>query len=473
MVRLGARADKRRHFAAWKASPNGGVPFELWYDVRTGRLDRAFFQTSETRLIRHFADWRDIGRGRLVAFEQRDEFPEDEDETVRHIAHAAVRSATSEDFARPLPPNDVTMLHGAASTTIPFEDDHRTRIYVPVYINGKGPFAFELDNGGHNILTTETADAVGLTAAGSFKSTGAGNAVSQSGVVRVAQLRLGDALITDQPMQIRKFSASSNDRSPNPPRAGVVGLELFERFVVAIDPAAKTVTLSRFGSTSAPTGTTIPLVFAEDAPLIAGSFNGRRGDFMLDTGNAGPTIVEDYWARPLGLTAALDKGAARGDTKVSLGSIGLGPIRLPDELVSYYGPAERGSEYSRSFAGVYGEPLLSRFKSTYDYSRYAVWLDPLPNVPPLPFDRSGLSIAKSDGGTFKVAAVMAGSPADRAGIRSGDLVTAIGKVPAPKLSRADAAELLRQAPGTAVELTGTFGGVPGSRTFELRDLLRR
>lgn len=193
---------------------------------------------------------------------------------------------------------------------------------------------------------------------------------------------------------------------------------------------------------------------------------------MLDTGNAGPTIIEDYWARPLGLAPALDKGVARGDTKVSVGAVGVGPFQLRDELVSYYGPAERGSEYSRAIAGVYGQPLLSRFNATYDYSRSTVWLDPLPDVGPLPFDRSGLSLAKTDGGALKVTALMPGSPADRAGIRADDLVTAIEGVAASTLSRADAAAILRERSRETITLSGTFQGVEGLKAITLRDLLR-
>ena len=470
--RLGIRTEKRRRFVDWRATPKGGVPFELWYDARTGRLDRAFFQTAETRLIRHFSDWRDIGGGRWVAFRQRDEFPEDESETLRRITHASVRRvATSADFARPQPPNDVAMLHGARSTSVPFDDDHRTRIFMPVVLNGKGPFLFELDNGGHDILTKETADALGLAGAGSFNSSGAGNAVSKSGIARVAQVRIGDAVIKDQPFSIRDFG-SSNDRSPNPPRAGILGLELFERFVVAIDPAAKSVTLTPLGSTAQPAGAAVPLVFTEDAPLIAGTYRGHGGDFMLDTGNAGATIIEDYWARPLGLTAALDRGVPRGDAKASLGTVGLGPFNLTGEVVTYYGPGERGSEYTRAVAGIYGEPLLSRFKSTYDYSRYAVWFEPLPGVGPVPFDRSGLSLAKSDGGVLKVSAVTPGSPAAEASIRANDLIRAIDGKPSVALSRADAAAMLRQEPGTRVSLTGSFDGIEGSKTLSLRELVR-
>jgi C-terminal processing protease CtpA/Prc len=193
---------------------------------------------------------------------------------------------------------------------------------------------------------------------------------------------------------------------------------------------------------------------------------------MLDTGNAGPTIIEDYWARPLGFVAALDKGVARGDAKVSGGSLGIGPFELHHELLSYYGRAERGSEYSRAVAGVYGQPLLSRFNATYDYSRSTVWLEPLPDVGPLPFDRSGLSLTKADGSTLKVTNVISGSPADEAGIHEGDIVSAIDGSPARRLSRADATAILREKVGEVVVLSGIFSDVEGSKTITLRDLLR-
>jgi S1-C subfamily serine protease len=167
----------------------------------------------------------------------------------------------------------------------------------------------------------------------------------------------------------------------------------------------------------------------------------------------------------------LDKGVPRGDTKVSKGTVGLGPFEWREELVSYYGPAERGSEYSRAVAGVYGEPLLSRFNTIYDYSRGTVWLEPLLDVGPFPFDRSGLSLAKADGGVLKVSAVMAGSPADKAGIKAGDLITAIGATASARLSRADAADILRGKPGTSLTLSGTFSGVDGLKSLTLRDLV--
>jgi hypothetical protein len=108
---------------------------------------------------------------------------------------------------------------------------------------------------------------------------------------------------------------------------------------------------------------------------------------MLDIGNAGPTIIEDYWAQARGLRKKLSRGEQRGSQKLSKGAVGIGPFVRDDETVSYLGPAERGSEFTRSVAAIAGEPLLSRFDAVYDYGHQTVWLNPLQNVGPHSFEK--------------------------------------------------------------------------------------
>lgn len=368
----------------WRLTPPRGAPIELWYNRNSGRLERAMLRYSENTLIHHYADWREVAPGKLLPFIQRDEDPEDESETTYEVRH--IEKLTNASFTPALRPNDAK-IELASSTTIPFEDDGRRRIYLPVYLDGKGPFEFELDNGGHFILTEATADALGLHPQGSFASTGAGNQVHHAGYVAVASLRVGNAEVVNQTAKV--LPLSNNDRGNLRPRAGILGLEFFERFIVAIDHRNKTVTLRLISdSTEGHKGHLIPLLFDEDAALVQGGYENATGNVMLDIGNASPTIVEDYWASQHGLRGKLAIGAPRGSAKLSRGAISIGPFRLANETVAYLGPAERGSEYTRSVAAIIGEPLLSRFNAVYDYGHETVWLDLLPDVPPLPFEKS-------------------------------------------------------------------------------------
>jgi hypothetical protein len=472
VTRLDPRSQGARRFDVWRIAPAGGAPFEVWQDAATGRPDRAIFRTAETRLIRRFDDWREVAPGRWVAFVQRDEFPEDEDETLYRIVRARLAPrAAAADFARPEAPHDVRMRNGRTEAVVPFEDDHRTRVYVPVYLDGKGPFTLELDSGGHFILSEETAKAVGLSAQGAFNNTGAGNAIGHSGFARIASLRIGDAEVLGLPAQVRALAAAANDRGPAPLRAGILGLEVFERFEVGIDPRGKTVRLRPLGRPRpAPRGTPLRLVFAEDAPLVAGSYRGVGGDFMLDTGNAGATIVEDFWAQAHGLTEGLKRGLPLAGAALSRGEVGIGPFALAGETVSYYGPAERGSEYTRAVAGVYGQPLLSRFNATYDYRRGKVWLEPLGEAAAMPANRAGVLVARATpGGPLSVAAVAPGAPGAEAGLKPGDVIQSIDGRPAAAFSRADAQARFLQPVGTVVTLTVGDGATPASLT--LRELV--
>ena len=356
-------------------TPAGGAPIELWYERRTGRLDRASLQYSENHLIHHYADWRKVASGQLLPFKRRDEDPEDESETIYTIGHVAVVNSAS--FTPPPPPQDSTIVDGT-STTIPFEDDGGHRVYLPVYLNGKGPFAFELDNGGHFILTSATAKELSLAPQGSFSSTGAGTEIRQAGYVNIRELRVGKADVVNQTAKV--LPLSHNDRPGLPPRAGIFGLELFERFVVTVDQRSKTVSLELPSRSSKKhPGRPLHLMFDEDAPLVAGGFAGATGNVMLDIGNAGSTIIEYYWAKQNRLVSRLASGAKTDDEWLSTGIVSLGPFSLKSMKVAYFGQPERGSESTRSVAAIAGEPLLSRFNAIYDYGRQTVWLDPLRN----------------------------------------------------------------------------------------------
>ncbi len=471
---LGRKAEGPKTFDAREVTPPGGAPIELWYDPATHRLDRAIFQQAESRLVRHFDDWRLINGDHLVAFTWRDQGIEDQSELVYHVTSATVRrSVGRKDFSRPADPNDAKIRGDRPSTEIAYDDDNRTRIYVPVYLNGRGPFTFELDSGGHFILDAPTAEALGLVAEGSFSATGAGIGVARVGYVRVKELRIGDAVISDQPANVRTFSFNANDRGAKPPRAGIIGLELFERFTVGIDRQRKVVSLRLKGQPyREPQGQALPLLFDEDAPLVRGAIHGIVGNLMLDTGNAGSTIVEDFWAQKNGLVKQLSAGPSDGEVRYTSGAVTIGSTRLAGETMAYYGPAERGSEYTRSVAAILGEPLLSRLDAVYDYARGLVWLAPVDGVLARPFDRMGLKLAKAADGNFTVDLTLPGSAAELAGLKKGDVITEIAGRAARLLSRADAGSIFKQAPGTMVQMELISSGSPPRQVeVALRDLL--
>ncbi len=444
--------------AVWRVTPRGGIPVILRFDRATGLPRQSEVRLWGNRLIRHYADWSDVGHGALMPLSERDEDPEDESVETLRIQHidAGVRTMSTTVFNKPTPPHDYGILGGGRSATVPYEDDGIGRIYVPVLINGKGPFPFEVDTGGHLILTPDTASKVQLQAVGHLTDTGGGTQVLHSGLVSTREIRVGAASIRNQVAKVLPLSPAGNDRGPRPARAGFLGLELFERFVVQLNRTSRTLTLTPIESfPDEARGMPLPIRFTEDAPVTAGTFDGIAGDFEIDSGDAGPAIVEGYWAEQHGLTDRLAHGLAwSGDYQETVlrGDFTLGGLRLPGEVVSYSGLPERGSESTRMQAGVIGESTLWRFDMTYDYGHGRVWIDPDTKLAPRPFNRAGLRLRKMTPRAFDVVTVMSRSPAAEAGLKEGDRILAVDSTPATQLGVSDAYSVFQGPVGSQVVL---------------------
>lgn len=471
--------------SAWQVTPPGGSVAILRFDRSSG-LPRNFeIRLPFNRLIRHFDDWHRIDHdGVLVAWSQGDEDPEDESlETVAVTSVQVRRSAPpAATFARPPLPADFAILNGASSSTVTYEDDGIGRIYVPVFVDGQGPFAFEVDTGGHLILSEQTAAALHLGAVGNFSNTGAGTGVDHGGLVRTREIRIGLAVIHSQVAKIRPLPEAANDRGSRSPRAGILGLELFERFVVQLDRTRRTLALTPIASSKGvPRGIALPIHFNEDAPLVRGTFDGIAGDFELDSGDAGPAIVEGYWATQQGLDKRLRDGvpwAGSGvggeyEEMLTRHDLSIGPLKLPHEIVSYVGVTDRGSESTHMQAGVIGESTLRRFNMTYDYGHRQVWIDPDDKVPTQPFSRTGLRLRRDTPHSFVVTFVIPRSPADAAGLRPGDHILAVNSRLATQLAVSDISLMSSGPVGSRLDLlvTSKENGPTQLRSVRLAEML--
>jgi C-terminal processing protease CtpA/Prc len=124
--------------------------------------------------------------------------------------------------------------------------------------------------------------------------------------------------------------------------------------------------------------------------------------------------------------------------------------------------------------GMIGGGILSRFDVTYDCFRGKMYLRKNRNFDnPFMQDRSGLYI-ELQGNSFNqfiIADVITGSPADVAGIQTGDVILRCNGKPFKRLSLDYITNTLRSQPETTVRLTLSRNGDEVDVKFKLKDLI--
>src|ERR1700687_5198250 len=150
-------------------------------------------------------------------------------------------------------------------------------------VDAKGPYYFIFDTGGVNILTPELAHELGAKIEGESEVRGAGEATSTAGITHVDEISLNGAIVKDQ--LFMAYALDSLYPANGVHMQGMVGYEVFRRFVTRIDYGAKTVTLidpKYFDPAAA--GAPLKVAFNGNAAIVEGSYNGIPGKFQIDTG---------------------------------------------------------------------------------------------------------------------------------------------------------------------------------------------
>jgi len=451
------RSESGRRYVVVQAQPEGGAPVTLWFDAASRLLERTVSTMPISIDTVRYSGYRSVSGLQLpMRIESRSSGSTDV-ETVQVQQWKIVRQVPNASrFAAPMPPDD-TLLQG--ETVLPLSIDGF--VIVRAQINDRD-FDFILDTGGHNILTPATARELGLTPEGRGASGGAGSGQIEEQYLRVQSLKLGDALLRDQHFFVLPLSYGTVERDPGAPLAGILGLEIFERFGVRLDYPAKTLTLRKLaGYEHRGGGTPVPLRFEDDMPQVNGRIEGIEGVIALDTGNTSSTVIQPVWAQRHGLAQKLKAQGVRtvsfgaGGESVNwasrLSTIELGGHRIERPIVRY--PEDTAGAFtSRTEAANVGTDVLAHFVIDFDYGHGMAWFEPRPGYEPAAFNRAGLRAIKEGPQSFRVVAVSAGSPAQEAGFARGDEIVAVDGVSASQMSARALSRRLGEAAGTQIVL---------------------
>lgn len=472
------REEAGRRFHVVRAEPEGGRALSLWFDAGTGLLDRVVDDDGHITTTTTFADYRAVDR-LLLPFAIRIRRGDPKyDTTLRVSRYRIDPQVAAADFAAPRSSfADVAFAAGRHETTLPFElvNNH---IYIRAEVDGR-PIRLLVDTGGANILTPEAARTLGLKSEGALEARGAGEESQDVGLTRARALRLGEVTIARPVFAVL-------DLAPLAPAEGValsglVGYEVFHRFVVRIDYADRRLTLidPRHFDPRAVRGESLPFTWNGQTPVVEGVLDGLAGQFAIDTGSRSSLTLHAGFTAEHGLVARLRAaeprvtgwgvGGAVRSRPARIGDLTLGSLHIRGVAGSLF-TGGKGSFADRYHAGNIGGGVLRRFTVTFDYPHGRMILEPNRDfAAPDSFDRSGMWInAAVD--AYTVVDVVPGGPAAQAGLQSGDRIVRLAGEAARFDDLAEARRRLREQPaGSRVPLVYERKGGRRTATVILSD----
>jgi Aspartyl protease/PDZ domain len=459
----GVRTEGGASFEVLTVVPRVGKPFDAWFDSKTHLLARTVEMQGFQTITTYFSNYRSVDGARIAATQAIDDGTGEQYRqsltltSARFIPGRALAAYAAPEVIL----NDARIMNSSGRTTVPFQllNNH---VYANVLVNGKGPFFCIFDTGGHDLLMPATAKALALKVEGNSPGTGAGEAVVSSGFTRDVSFRIGDLVIKDQAVAVLPISSVDVEGFEE---QGMIGFSVFRRFVTEIDYGRKTLTFidpARFSAQGA--GTAVPFVFYNQLPQVEGSFEGKAALFDIDTGSRVELTLTKPFVdanqliakHPKGVTAVDGWGVGgRSIDYVTRGAdLTLGSVRI-DNLVAGLATQSKGAFSDPNMQGNVGTGLLKRFVVTFDYGHQIMYLKALPA--PVPdagtFDRAGFWINASPKG-FRIADLTADGPAAKAGMKSGEEITAVDGVAAASINLSELRQRLRDdKPGTVVRIT--------------------
>jgi hypothetical protein len=211
--------------------------------------------------------------------------------------------------------------------------------------------------------------------------------------------------------------------------------------VTRIDYGAHTITLidpKFFDPKDA--GTPVRIAFNGNAAIVDGSYDGVPAKFQIDTGARtsltldAPFVATNHLREksPNGVDA-VDGWGVGGPTNsymISGGELKIGSAIVVAHPVTGFATDTAGSFADPTISGNIGGGILKRFVVTFDYGHSTMYLKPVggPVADLDTYDRAGLWFNVAANG-FKVVAVTKGGPADMAGFKEGDVITAVDGKP--------------------------------------------
>lgn len=363
-------------------------------------------------------------------------------------------------FAQPALPAS-----GAPVARLPFQLFHN-RIYLPVAINGQPGFTMVVDTGSSaSGLSRRTAASLHLRLSHRAQVTGNGNQTLRIRLTRNIHFAIGAASLDEKTVAV--VPMQSFERFEGRQVAGILGVELFRRYVVVLDYPAKLLEIyDPAGFHPAGHGIAVPLrLLANTAIFDAAIQVPNRPPILtklaIDSGTYSglrlysPFVKKNHLAQAIAPTVASFGFGLGGEFPERLGrvaALAIGALRIPEPLTDLP-EASHGATASAAYDGTIGGAILRRFTVTLDYPHQQMLLSAGPDFDaPMPADASGLVLESLDpaAGEVDVRQVLPDAPASAAGFQTGDRIASVNGTPAEALGMEGVRSLFCQAASDSI-----------------------
>lgn len=363
---------------------------------------------------------------------------------------------------------------GKESTEFPIEICNNL-IVIPVTINKTLPLKFILDTGVRTAILTEKsfADLLNLSYNKKYELTGVGSNKSVAAYITnnvsidlpgIQGRGLGMLVLNEDILQLRNYLGMEVH--------GILGYELFSRFVVKVDYANKTLTIMnphkfksrrRYDCLSMIIEDTKPYINANvetentrvNAKLLVDT-GASHSIFLESTGHGSFTLpskhIESILGRGLG-------GEITGQIGV-IESISLGRYQLHEIFAGFpdTSPIEEFIDVRSNLDardGALGGELLSRFTVIFNFSKEEIYIRKNSTFKRKSyFDLSGITVSAHgpELRTFIIKDVRQNSPAAHVGIFLNDTIVNVNGRSAAAISLSELTQTLNSKPGKVIRL---------------------
>ena len=322
---------------------------------------------------------------------------------------------------------------------IPVEIPITNQIYLQARINNSEPMWFLLDTGATwSILDVDKAKELGIRS--EDKRTldlGQINTVTttfaKDALLDISGVKIPVKTLAVMPVKLRHA----------PQIVGLIGSELFKRFVVKIDYLTKTIELFEPKSYEyTGPGERLPMDIIGEIPHIkvnlSKGVSSLSAKVLVDTGASqtlmlyAPFVEKHQLLETTEGTIKLKAGGLGGgsfDYKVRAKAVKLGNFSFDSPLINF--STGRGAADQRD--GILGNGFLNRFNLIIDYSRNQVILEPMERFnSPTDFDFFLFTLTRS-GRAYKIEDIFQPSMTSKAGVKIDDILLAVDGKPVSDL----------------------------------------